>query len=129
MVARKKKNGSPHSLLSGPNRDWTIEAIARWRSPFEVVQILEHAAKAALSEPKWLPRFVELGIFRDYYSRTNDYYDYVTNSLRYCQLRLAEDESLVSRLTASLNLLKPDELLLLSEYAKDYSRPDWWANV
>ena len=118
-------NGDPRPVVSGPDREWLIEAIARWRSSFEVTRILEVGAAAALAEPRGLPRFIELGLYRGYYSVTNGYYDYVTNSLRYCQLRLSEDESLPRRLTTSLDLLKPEEVLPLCEYA----RQQGWSTV
>ena len=113
--------GNKETLLNGPSRSWTVNAITCGYPAGLVDEILGRCSWEALNGQN-LSRFVEVGLLRDYFLMTREYRREILTSLLPTQLWLesAEEEGCLRlRLQAHLDDLVDDELVTLARDALD----------
>lgn len=106
--------GDVTPLRDGPNRDWTVEAVALRRSGHEIGALLARAGWCAL-EAREIPRALELGLLADYVHNTYEYYNHHLEPLLVPQLFVEEDPYLRPRLYAAQDECTDIELAILAE--------------
>jgi len=110
--------GKSAPLISGPNREWTINAIERRRQAHDTAAILARSAWSALQE-RDLPRSIEVGLLRDYYLGGIEEKEGAYTRLLYTQLRTVDASELRIWLHANLKSLNEKELRILAEYEEE----------
>jgi hypothetical protein len=107
------KLGNSQPLLTGLTREWCIEAIARRYSATEGHALLTLGTVTSI-EADDLPRFVEIGLLRDYHGIAHDYRSDTLGALLSAQLTVEEDEFLRYRLYENITNLSESEIVCLS---------------
>lgn len=106
--------GNDQSLINGPNRQWAVETITKGLPRQEASEILARSSWSALQN-KNLPRFVEVGLLRDYFNFAYESRSEVIETLLHPLLTIEEDPHLRARLYANIANLAEMELALLAE--------------
>lgn len=108
--------GNDQPLLQGPTREWAVEAVAKGYPRHEVSEILGRSSWAALQSGD-LPRFVQVGLLRDYAGVAYEIRSGVLDALLYPQLIAKEDPWLQVRLAARIDALSEPAVAALAEKA------------
>ena len=106
--------GNDDPLIKGPSRAWAVEVIAKRYPRRDASEILAYSSWLALQH-KDLPRFIEVGLLRDYFNIAYEFRSEQLGTLLYPQLIIEEDPHLRARLYAKIRNLTGTELVLLSE--------------
>jgi hypothetical protein len=106
--------GDEQPLVSGPNREWAIEALASRHDREDVETILSRAINTSLGNHD-LPRAIDLGLLSSYWADVHRFEDETLERLLAAQLIANDDEFLRRRLQARLEHLRDGELALLAE--------------
>ena len=106
--------GDDEPLIAGPDRNWTVAAIAKCRPKMQVCMILEKAIRIAL-ERDLLPRAMYLGHLLIYYCETRKGYHETPANAIYARLRLDQDSQVRVPLRSGLAALSDSEIQLLAE--------------
>lgn len=106
--------GNPIPLLDGPSREWVVDAIERHYPESQVMEILGRSAWGAIKRMD-LPRFVEIGLLRDYFEPIRSFRPEIPSAMIQAQLYL-QDEYLPSRLHAERTALTPSEIVALCRH-------------
>jgi hypothetical protein len=122
----KYKNGEAESLINGPTEEWLAEAFLKGYPLYQIENILERAAWAALDRDN-IVRTLHLGLMGDYARSADDYQTQGLQRLLFCQLKESwSDPSLKTRLLSEPYVLSDDELALCAE---TFSQLDQVENV
>jgi hypothetical protein len=112
--------GDYQPIITGPSRDWAIDALIKGYPSQDVSDILGEGCWHALKNAD-LPRGIEIGLLRDYAEAAYDNSETLEKML-YSQLFIDEDPFLRPRLKKDISNLSGKELFLLaeSEYKNGY---------
>jgi hypothetical protein len=101
-------------LIDGPNREWAVNAIVNRYPKSEGSELLARSGWSALAA-KDLPRYVEVGLLRDYFNSAHGYRSEYMDALLPAQLLLEVDSPhLQLRLESSLPELRLKEIAALA---------------
>ncbi|MEZ5573119.1 MAG: hypothetical protein R3E64_13985 [Halioglobus sp.] len=108
-------SGDSTPLIDGPNEIWLSEALLRGYPLYQIVEILQRAAWAALDNNN-LVRTLQLNLMCDYAHSANEYQTNGLDRLLYCQLQFDwSDPSLQARLLSEPHELSDKELAMCAE--------------
>jgi len=120
------KNGDPEPLINGPTEEWLADAFLKGYPRYQIEDILERAAWAALDNGN-LVRTLQLRLMGDYTRSADDYQTQGLERLLFCQLWESwSDPSLKTRLLSEPDVLSDEELALCAE---TFSQMDQIENV
>ncbi len=105
--------GEEQPLRDGPNREWLIESLALRRPPSEIQNILSRSTWLALKASD-LPRGLELGVLRDYYTYMVESEPEVFVECLGSQVDILEEKHLLSLLHARCAELRDKEIAYLA---------------
>jgi hypothetical protein len=106
--------GNLNNIITGPSRQWVVDSIRKKRPPKEVSTILGTSAWYAINQGD-LPRFIELGLLRDYHQAIYDEREEILHSITRTQLLLQEDSYVTPLLLQNISGLDVTEIETLSE--------------
>ncbi len=110
----KLESGDDQPLLTGADRQWTVDAVAAGHPEPELTSVLQTAAWRAI-EVGDFPTYVDRGILADVVSSMK-HHDEATRWMFATQLLIAKDEYLEARSLASIDRLSDSHLLELAKY-------------
>ncbi len=110
----KLESGDDQPLLSGADRQWTVDALAAGHPASELTRVLQAAAWRAI-EIGDFPTYVDRGILADVVSSIR-HHDEATRWMLATQLLMAEDEYLEAASVASIDRLSASHLLELAKH-------------
>ena len=110
----KLESGDDQPLLSGADRQWTVDAVAAGHPAPELTSVLQAAAWRAI-EIGDFPTYVDRGILADVVSSIR-HHDEATRWMFATQLLMARDEYLEARSVASIDSLSDSHLLELAKH-------------
>lgn len=111
----KYKSGEAEPLINGPTEEWLADAFLRGYPLYQIEDILERAAWAALDKDN-LVRTLQLGLMSDYARSADDYQTQGLQRLLFCQLQESwSDPDLKTRLLSEPYVLSDEELALCAE--------------
>lgn len=106
--------GDSISLVNAPNREWMINGIVNRYPYLEGSELLARSGWTALLA-KDLPRYIEIGMMRDYFGSAHNYRSSYLDMLLHPQLLLEVDPQLRSRLESSLTDLRTAEIAIFAQ--------------
>ncbi|HIF26250.1 MAG TPA: hypothetical protein EYQ41_08830 [Micavibrio sp.] len=122
----KYKNGETEPLINGPTEEWLADAFLKGYPLYQIQDILERAAWAALDRDN-IVRTLHLGLMDDYARSADDYQTQGLQRLLFCQLQESwSDPDLKTRLLSEPYVLSDEELALCAE---TFSQLDQIENV
>jgi hypothetical protein len=115
--------GDSTELLTGPNRNWLIDGMARGYPISSAERILQRAARCALMGDDF-GRFMRLALLGDYLTNAAQFREEIVERLTSTQLALSEDPLLLKRMEGSLKFLTCLELEALAVESRRQTRSD-----
>lgn len=110
----KLESGDAQPLMSGSDRQWTVDAVAAGHPTPELTRVLQAAAWRAI-EIGDFPTYVDRGILADVVSSIR-HQDEATRWMFATQLLMAEDQYLEARAIAGIEHLSDSHLLELAKH-------------